>query len=104
MAFAEIVGSLLVLWRWRKGISQTAIKSEQLQEVRVAWAGLGQIDASAVSNCCEVYLGWHAVGPGACVLNVVKAGESATEKNFSPHSPFLLPPAATPFSYCFVRC
>eukprot|EP00752_Nemacystus_decipiens_P011759 g10435.t1 len=41
MAFAEIVGSLLVLWRWRKGVTQErgmARKSEQLQEVYFAGA------------------------------------------------------------------
>eukprot|EP00903_Cladosiphon_okamuranus_P012078 g11339.t1 len=38
MAFAEIVGSLLVLWRWRKGFSQSPRKSDQLQEVYFAGA------------------------------------------------------------------
>ncbi|CAM9869338.1 unnamed protein product [Pylaiella littoralis] len=42
MAFAEIVGSILVLWRWRNGISEDRgvmpQKSEQLQEVYFAGA------------------------------------------------------------------
>ncbi|CAN0039721.1 unnamed protein product, partial [Ectocarpus sp. 4 AP-2014] len=42
MAFAEIVGSLLVLWRWRKGMGNdrgaSHRNSEQLQEVYFAGA------------------------------------------------------------------
>ncbi|CAM9965724.1 unnamed protein product [Scytosiphon promiscuus] len=41
MAFAEIVGSLLVLWRWRHGLSTergSPRQSEQLQEVYFAGA------------------------------------------------------------------
>ncbi|CAN0456345.1 unnamed protein product, partial [Ectocarpus sp. 12 AP-2014] len=53
MAFAEIVGSLLVLWRWRKGIGNerggSHRQSEQLQEDAKCSLCVGLISLAVVA-------------------------------------------------------
>ncbi|CAN0278879.1 unnamed protein product [Ectocarpus sp. 6 AP-2014] len=81
MAFAEIVGSLLVLWRWRKGMGNdrggaSHRKSEQLQEDAKCSLCVGLISLAVVAALVlERLVSWADSATGICLsLYIVYEG------------------------------